>query len=193
MIRARCNHEHVERALRNLCGEEQSEQEVLAQRTNQFCHEIDEINLRAQQDSVSNRTHARTFEWEAQELRVRLQWHEMELNMASQVVQAREHALNQVITVGKDFYCDVKNRAEAFAMEETRVRNQRIQNFHKEEVVLVNKTRAEMQQQYKDGLDRNAEKIAEYQRLHLKTTRENHQWKVKNERSSLYEQQIESL
>eukprot|EP00971_Amphidinium_carterae_P019879 391590-Amphidinium_carterae.1 len=95
MIRASSYNEHVERALRNLSGEERSEQEVLAQRTNRFRQEVDEISFRAQQDSVSNRTRARTFEWEAEELRVRLQWHEMELNMASQVVQAREQALSQ--------------------------------------------------------------------------------------------------
>eukprot|EP00971_Amphidinium_carterae_P002438 48334-Amphidinium_carterae.1 len=85
------------------------------------------------------------------------------------------------------------SRAEAFALEETRVRNQRIQHFQQEEAVLVNKTRSEMQQQYKQGLDRNTEKIAEYQRLHLKTTRESHQWKIKSERASQYEKEIESL
>eukprot|EP00971_Amphidinium_carterae_P149385 2961785-Amphidinium_carterae.1 len=50
-----------------------------------------------------------------------------------------------------------------------------------------------MQHQYKQGLDRNAEKIAEYQRLHLKTTRESQQWKIKSERASQYEKEIESL
>eukprot|EP00971_Amphidinium_carterae_P109024 2158855-Amphidinium_carterae.1 len=63
---------------------------------------------------------------ESEELRVQLQWHEMELNAAGRLVQAREQALNMVIAEGREFYKYVKTKAEACAFEETRARNQRV-------------------------------------------------------------------